>query len=69
MKFNVKKQENLLEELKNDLSKNVNLSKRDRIYVIWKSDNKMKGEFIFGTRKASPWEGYGAKETVEDEVE
>ena len=68
--FNVKKQDNIVEELKNDLSKTVNLSQRDRIYVIWKNDDgKIKGKFIFGKRKASPWEGYGAQETVEDEVE
>jgi len=67
--FNVKKQDNLVEELKNDLSKTVNLSQRDRIYVIWKNDDgKIKGKFIFGKRKVSPWEGYGAQETVEDEV-
>lgn len=67
--FNVKNQENLIEELKNDLSKNINFSKRDRVYVIWKIDNKIKGNFIFGKRKASPWEGYGAKESGVDEVE
>ena len=67
--FTVKKQENLVEELKNDLSKSVQLSKRDRIYVIWKNDDdKIKGKFIFGKRKASPWEGYGTQETGEDEV-
>ena len=67
--FDVKKPANLIEELQTDLSKNVNLSPRDRIYIIWKIDNKIKGKFIFGKRKASPWEGYGAKETGVDEVD
>lgn len=68
-KFNVKKQENIIEELKSDLKENVNLSKRDRIYVIFTIDKKIKGQFIFGKRKASPWEGHGSKESGVDEVE
>ena len=68
--FDVQQQEHLIEELKSDLSKSVNVSKRDRIYVIWKNgDDKIKGKFIFGKRKSSPWGGYGTQETDEDEVE
>lgn len=66
--FNVKLVKNLIEDLKSELSENVNLTKRDRIYVIWKIGNKVKGKFIFGKRKGSPWEGYGAQETSVDEV-
>jgi hypothetical protein len=67
--FNVKKLDKIIEELKKDLSDKVNISNRDRIYVIWKIDNKIKGKFIFGKRKSSPWKGYGSQETGVDEVE
>jgi hypothetical protein len=32
-------------------------------------DIKIKGRFIFGKRKSSPWVGYGSEETSVDEVE
>lgn len=50
----------LLEGLKKDIEKHVNLSKTDRIYVIYlDTDNvRMKGKFLFGNRKRAPWEGY-----------
>ncbi len=53
-------------EMKKELSDNVELSKRDRIYLIWMQDDKIKGRFLFGKRKASPWTGYGTKD-FEDE--
>ena len=67
--FEIKNEENLVEELKKNLSKNVNFSKRDRIYIMWKIGNKVQGKFIFGKRKSSPWVGYGSVETAVDEVE
>jgi len=57
----------LAEELKDDLDKNVGLAKRDRIYAIWLEGQKPKGRFLFGSRKASPWAGYGSHEPVIDE--
>ncbi|MDM8537624.1 hypothetical protein QUF70_12775 [Desulfobacterales bacterium HSG17] len=64
-KYNVKN--NLIEDLKKDLSENVSIKNRDRIYLIWKQDEKVKGKFLFGKRKASSWEGYGSFETEPDE--
>jgi len=58
---------NQIEDLKKDLSDNVDIKKRDRIYLIWKQDNKIKGKYLFGKRKTSPWEGYGYYETEPDE--
>jgi len=58
---------NLIEELKTDLSKHVDIGKRDRIYLIWMQDNKLRGSFLFGKRKSAPWEGYGVSETEPDE--
>ncbi|PID48587.1 MAG: hypothetical protein CR991_10975 [Proteobacteria bacterium] len=69
LNFNVKDTENIIEELKRDLQKSVNFNKRDRIYIIWKIHKKIKGRFIFGKRKASPWEGYGSQESETEEVE
>lgn len=67
--FDIKNPDKLIEELKKDISDSVNLSKRDRIYVIRKEGEKIKGKFIFGKRKSSPWIGYGSEETEADEVE
>lgn len=53
--------EEIISYLKSSLKEYVKLSKTDRVYAIWK-DNKsqyIKGEFINGSRKQSPWEGYG----------
>jgi hypothetical protein len=39
----------------------VKLSKSDRIYIIWNDSNsgKFRGDFISGSRKQAPWEGFG----------
>jgi hypothetical protein len=57
----------LLSELKDDLSRNVNLGKRDRIYIIWSENQKMKGQFLFGKRKSAPWAGFGSQEPQVDQ--
>ncbi len=57
----------LIAEIKRDLSDTVELSKRDRIYLIRMCDDKIKGQFLFGKRKASPWEGYGTKDSESEE--
>lgn len=58
----------LTSEVKADLKKAVKLSKHDRIYLIWKDmTSQVKGRFIFGKRKASPWTGYSNEETVVEE--
>ena len=55
--------------IKLDLKKSVKLRNRDRIYLIFKdSQNKRKGDFIFGGRKKSaPWTGYTMSEASADE--
>lgn len=64
-------QGDLLTSLKEDLSTAVNIGKRDRIYVIWRESdtNKLRGRFLFGKRKAAPWEGFGTQEPQQDEEE
>lgn len=44
--------------LKRDIKKNVKLRIKDRIYIIFNSNEKLISGFIFGSRKAAPWTGY-----------
>jgi len=56
----------LLDTLKEDLSKQVNFSKKDRVYAVWRDDDKTRGRFLVGKRKFAPWEGYGTRNQAED---
>ncbi|MDR1553115.1 MAG: hypothetical protein LBS69_06605 [Prevotellaceae bacterium] len=59
--------EDLIEKLKSEISKNVEVKNGERFYVIYKkADGKYAGKYIFGNRKANPWEGYKQKPTNED---
>ena len=49
----------LLTAMKKDLSDNVELTPKSRIYVIRLASGKMKGKFLFGTRHSAPWSGFG----------
>ena len=53
--------DDLIEELKQELEEIIAPSSSDRIYVIWKDDNKVKGRFLFGSRKTPPWNGYSTE--------
>jgi len=60
--------DDLIRELTKDLKDNINFSKNDRIYVIFRNEeNIIKGKFIIGNRKPSPWAGYAETEEGEDE--
>lgn len=50
----------LLDAITADLRKSVQITKRTRIYVIYRERDtkKMKGSFIFGGRKAPTWSGF-----------
>jgi len=50
----------LLQALTADLEKSVQITKRTRIYVLYREQDtkNMKGKFIFGGRKSPPWAGY-----------
>jgi hypothetical protein len=54
-------EENVIKHVIKDLKEHVTLTKSDRLYIIWldSQTNKVKGEFLSGARKQSPWEGYG----------
>ena len=57
--------------LQKDISTNILLTKRSRFYVVWRNiaTSKISGRFIFGNRTANPWEGFGDKESSEEESE
>lgn len=59
----------LLGTLEKDLRKSIETTKKTRVYVMYKDPKtkRIKGKFIIGGRKASPWEGYAVKVTAEDE--
>lgn len=63
---------NIIESLRSEIKEVVELTKKMRIYVIYREadTNKLKGKFLFGTRKAAPWTGYASEpgKIVEDEV-
>ena len=52
--------------LKGDLTKQVNFSKKDRVYAVWREEDKTRGRFLVGKRKFAPWEGYGTHNQTED---
>jgi len=54
-------------EIQHILEEKVKIDKNERFYIIWRSDTgSIKGKFLFGGRKRSPWEGFG-NIMVEDE--
>jgi len=61
----------LLSDLKKELETSVDTSQKTRIYVIYRDSTtkKMKGKFIIGGRKASPWLGYAGELDEIDEGE
>ena len=59
----------LLEQLKTDLSKFIAVdSPRTKVYALTLPDGAPRpgGMFIFGSRKANPWDGYASKGPVID---
>ena len=58
----------ILDEIKEELVRNVKLSRTDRLYAIIRDDttNKVKGVFLNGSRRQSPWQGYGASSLIDN---
>lgn len=49
----------LPKKIKDEIKEDVSIKKGDRIYIIYRNvEKKVKGDFIFGSRKRSPWEGF-----------
>ncbi|MBF0606933.1 MAG: hypothetical protein SFH39_15960 [Candidatus Magnetobacterium sp. LHC-1] len=57
----------LVTELTEAVKNHVNLQEKDRIYVIFTTDDgTLKGRFIFGKRRGAPWAGLAAEN--EDDI-
>jgi hypothetical protein len=53
--------DDLVAELKAELTRSVRLTPRSRIYAIYRGDDtKIKGTWLVGSRKQAPWTGYGS---------
>lgn len=65
-KYELEQKENLKTKLKKEIQENIDIGHRDRIYITYRVDMTIKGTFLFGQRKASPWEGYGNTEVEID---
>lgn len=60
--FHYEYDSDLDKELKKDLEENIEFKNGDRIYIVSEillnNKKRIRGKFIIGNRKASPWEGY-----------
>ncbi len=66
LNFEVKR--DLLSEIRASLEGSIDVESRTRVYVIFMGkDQKMKGRFLFGQRKAPPWTGFAPKKAGEQE--
>ena len=61
--------ESLEQSLKSSLEESVRFGERSRVYVLHRSEGKMKGKFIFGRRRSAPWVGFGRREETDGEGE
>lgn len=70
--FNYECEGDIVAKIKKEIEESVEVTKKTRVYVIYRDShtNKMKGRFIFGARKSSPWVGYasGPGQVEEEEV-
>ncbi|MCI1733410.1 MAG: hypothetical protein LKM33_03525 [Bacteroidales bacterium] len=62
----------ILSQLEKELETLVDIKNNNRIYVIRsdsnnKGDKIIKGKFLFGNRKSSPWVGYGNSSGAKDD--
>ncbi|MFZ3058929.1 MAG: hypothetical protein WA102_04235 [Candidatus Methanoperedens sp.] len=58
---------NFYPELKKSLGQ-IKFKNRDRIYVIYKEPKRMRGKWVHGGRKKTPWAGYAVTDTGEEEI-
>ena len=59
----------LVDALKADLGSSVEMDKRARMYVVFRDEytKKMKGHFLYGGRRASPWAGTSGQDQEDDD--
>jgi len=63
-------EENIVTYLRESIGKSVKIEKNSRIYVVYLqlSTAKVKGEFLFGSRKRAIWQGYAVSKSQEIDV-
>lgn len=67
--FNFESKHDLIGDLTKELKKSVNLDKRSRVYMIYLGDDqKLKGRFLFGSRKSPPWAGHAPSHDEEEDI-
>ncbi len=57
-----------VDELKRDLERALAVDRRSRIYVIRLMDGRIRGKFLFGSRRSAPWTGYGPSEAPQEDT-
>ncbi|WP_300726044.1 hypothetical protein [uncultured Bacteroides sp.] len=68
-KYQYEEGENPDEKLKNELLDCLDLKGGNKLYLIRRKEDgsSILGSFIYGTRSAAPWVGYGSHDTIVDE--
>ena len=61
----IEKDKMLINYIRNDIKKFVEIGSSDRIYITFKTigKNNLGGIFLFGRKQSAPWEGYYQKES------
>ena len=61
----------IVKNLKKEIEENIDINKKTRIYIIFRDPytSKVRGKFIFGTRKAAPWTGFSGEHDQSEEEE
>jgi len=63
--FNFESKQDLLSDVRKSLQKSIEITPKTRIYLIYRDGSKIKGQFLFGQRKAPAWTGYAPPKTGE----
>jgi hypothetical protein len=66
-KINIDNPDDIVEILRSEIQKHIEIKKGNRFYVIYnRGDQGIVGKYILGNRKASPWTGYKEQIATED---
>lgn len=68
LKYEITDEDKFISKIKKELKDKIDLRPTNRIYIIRRVKNEdgshnIVGTFLFGKRKANPWEGFGEKAT------
>jgi len=64
--FDYSYRHDLLKEIRQDLRKTMKVTPKTRIYIMYKTGDAFKGNFIIGSRRSAPWTGMANIATAED---